>query len=92
MAPAGLAASQAAKGGAYPAMLITAAGAGDDVPPVHARKLAAALQVATTSPRSRAPVLLRIDDPPSSAAAAFDLERRDLVDQRAFLAWTLGMR
>jgi prolyl oligopeptidase len=83
---------RALKGGAYPAMLITAASAGGDVPGVHARKLAAALQAATTSPRASAPILLQIDDAPPSPESAVDLERRALVDQRVFLSWTLGMR
>jgi len=36
-------------------------------------------------------VLLRVDPVPQDPAALFDLELRDLVDQRLFLMWQLGM-
>ena len=79
-------------GTSYPAVLLTAIEGDDEVHPSHARKMTAALQAATTSDRSRQPVLLRVDRPPQDPSALFELELRDLVDQRIFLMWQLGMR
>ena len=55
--------------------------------------MVAALQAATASSVSDHPILLRVDH-----ASGLDpdglvhLELRDLVDQRLFLMWQLGMR
>jgi prolyl oligopeptidase len=78
-------------GTSYPAVLLTAVEGDAEVHALHARKMAAALQAATASDRSRQPVLLRVDRPPQDPAALFELELRDLVDQRIFLMWQLGM-
>jgi len=69
---------------AYPAILVTAAEGDERAHPMHARKLAAALQAAG-SPR---PVLLRMDfryahDGPSSVTAWAD----KLADELSFAAW-----
>jgi prolyl oligopeptidase PreP (S9A serine peptidase family) len=61
------------------------------VHPFHVRKMAAALQAASPSASTRPPVLIRIDRPARDASGLFDLELRDIVDQRAFLMWQLGI-
>jgi hypothetical protein len=52
--------------------------------------MVAALQASSVGVTAHA-VLLRVDNPPSDAFPLFDLELRDLVDQRIFLMWQLGM-
>ena len=73
----------------YPAVLLTTGRGDPSVPAFHARKMAARLQASTASDRAHAPILLRIDEPPSDPSALFDLELRDLVDQWSFLRWLL---
>jgi prolyl oligopeptidase len=80
-----------AAGRNYPAILITAVEGDAESPALHARKIAAALQAATASDRISQPVVLRVDRPPQDPAALFTHEFRDLVDQRAFLNWQLGV-
>jgi prolyl oligopeptidase len=75
----------------YPAVLLTAIAGEGEVNALHARKMTAALQAAASATSSDRPVLLRIDRPPSDSSALFDLELRDLVDQRLFLMWQLGL-
>jgi prolyl oligopeptidase len=75
---------------AYPAVLVLSADSDDRVDPLHARKLAAALQAATTSAR---PVLLRIERHAGHGGA--DLVKQAVeqsVDATAFLLRELGMR
>ena len=77
----------------YPGVLLTAIEDDPSVHAFHARKMAAALQAATASSRADHPVLLRVDrtaglDPES----LLNLQLRDLVDQRLFIMWQLGMR
>lgn len=75
----------------YPAVLLTAVEGESEVLAFHARKMAAALQAASGSDSTQQPVLLRVDRVPENPSALFDLELRDLVDQRLFLMWQLGM-
>jgi prolyl oligopeptidase len=76
----------------YPAVLMTALERGAAVHPLHARKMTAALQTATSSDRAAQPILLRVDrEPATTPDALFSLQFHDLVDQRMFLLWQLGM-
>jgi prolyl oligopeptidase len=76
----------------YPAVFFSTQENDPAVDPMHARKMIAALQAATFSDPHEQPILLRIDRAPTSAEAALDLELSDIVDQRQFLMWQLGMR
>jgi prolyl oligopeptidase len=76
-------------GVAYPAILILSADSDDRVDPMHARKLTAAIQHASSS---GAPVLLRIEQHAGHGGA--DLVRQTVesgTDTFAFLAHELGM-
>jgi prolyl oligopeptidase len=74
----------------YPAILITASETTGPVHPMHARKFAAALQAATGSDRRERPILLRVDRP-RAGDSPLELHLRDLVDQRTFLMWQVGL-
>ncbi|MGB0768956.1 MAG: prolyl oligopeptidase family serine peptidase, partial [Phycisphaeraceae bacterium] len=77
---------------AYPATLITAGENDTRVHPLHARKMAARLQAATTRDPGDAPVLLWVDrDSGHGGGKPLSLRVRDLADQRIFLMWQLGM-
>jgi prolyl oligopeptidase len=76
----------------YPAMLFTAGENDSRVHPLHARKMAAAIQAATTSPPGERPVLLWVDrEAGHGAGKPLALQVRDVADQRVFLMWQLGM-
>jgi prolyl oligopeptidase len=76
----------------YPAMLITAGENDSRVHPMHARKMAAALQSATASDPTQVPVLLWVDyEAGHGAGKPLHLRVRDVVDQRIFMMWQLGM-
>ncbi|MBX3322863.1 MAG: S9 family peptidase [Phycisphaeraceae bacterium] len=76
----------------YPAMLITAGENDSRVHPMHARKMAAAMQAATVSDPAEAPVLLWVDyEAGHGAGKPLHLRVRDVVDQRLFMMWQLGM-
>jgi prolyl oligopeptidase len=77
-------------GSDYPAILLSAAESDSRVDPLHARKMAAALQAADTSPES--PVLLRIEaaaghgqGKPTSKVVA------EIADEWSFLCHQLGV-
>ncbi len=76
-------------GVAYPAVLFTTAAGDTRVDAMHARKMAAALQAATSSPR---PILLRVAAQVGHGAGK-PLSR--LIDERVdlwtFFAWQLGL-
>jgi prolyl oligopeptidase len=77
------------RGVAYPALLMMSADSDDRVDPVHARKMTAALQSATSSDR---PIWLRIERQASHGGA--DLVKQTVeqnADQYAFLMDQLGM-
>ncbi len=79
-------------GTAYPAVLLTAGEHDSRVHPVHARKMAAALQAATTSDPAEKPVLLWVDlEAGHGQGKPLNLVLREAVDQRLFLMWQLGM-
>jgi prolyl oligopeptidase len=76
------------EGTAYPAVLFTTFESDTRVDPLHARKLAAALQWATTSP---APVVLRRETEVGHGARAVSRTVDLAADQLAFLAAHTGM-
>jgi prolyl oligopeptidase len=79
------------RGVRYPAVLFTTFASDTRVDPLHARKMAAALQEATTAGRDAAPVLLRTETDVGHGARSV---RRTAVlagDQLSFLAATLGL-
>jgi prolyl oligopeptidase len=76
----------------YPAVLLTAGEHDTRVHALHARKMTAALQAATTSDPSDQPVLLWVDrEAGHGQGKPLNLRLRDVVDQRLFLMWQLGM-
>lgn len=79
-------------GTAYPAVLLTAGENDARVHPLHARKMAAALQAATASDPAERPVLLWVDrEAGHGQGKPLHLRVRDAADQRIFLMWQLGM-
>ena len=80
------------KGTKYPGVLLTAGENDSRVHPMHARKMAAALQDATASDQSQKPILLWVDrEAGHGQGKPLDLRMRDVVDQRMFIMWQLGM-
>jgi prolyl oligopeptidase len=76
-------------GTAYPAMLVTAGGRDARVDPLHARKLVARLQHATSS---AAPILLRMQDNAGHGGGKpFALQLEELSDVYTFLFSQLGV-
>lgn len=76
----------------YPAVLLTAGENDMRVHPLHARKMAASLQAASASDQARSPILLWVDrDAGHGAGKPLHLRVRDVVDQRLFMMWQLGM-
>ena len=80
------------KGGRYPATLFTVFDSDSRVDPLHARKMCAAMQAATSAPFEEAPVLLRRE--PDVGHAARSISRRIALDADVltFLADRLGLR
>ena len=76
-------------GTAYPAVLLTTAEADSRVDPMHARKMAARLQAATTSDR---PILLRTESRAGHGAGKpLSKQIDEASDVWSFLLWQLGM-
>jgi prolyl oligopeptidase len=81
-----------APGTAYPAVLLTAAENDSRVHPLHARKMAAALQAATTSDPAAKPILLRVDrDVGHGPGKPLEDRIRDAADELLFMARQLGL-
>lgn len=79
-------------GTAYPAVLLTAGENDSRVHPLHARKMAAALQAATTSDREAKPVLLSLDSETGHGQGKpLKLRIQEAADELAFMAWQLGL-
>ena len=79
-------------GTAYPATLLTAGENDTRVHPLHARKMAAALQAATAADPERDPVLLWVDRSAGHGQGKpLALRVRDAADQVVFMAWQLGL-
>jgi prolyl oligopeptidase len=83
---------QVRAGTSYPAVFLTAGEHDTRVHALHARKMAAALQAATSSDPADRPVLLWVDrEAGHGQGKPLNLRLRDIVDARAFLMWQLGM-
>jgi prolyl oligopeptidase len=76
----------------YPAVFLTAGEHDTRVHALHARKMAALLQASTTSDPSDQPVLLWVDrEAGHGQGKPLNLRLRDVVDQRLFAMWQLGV-
>jgi prolyl oligopeptidase len=76
----------------YPAVFLTAAENDVRVHPLHARKMTAALRAASASDQSQKPILLWVErESGHGLGKPLKLRLRDLVDERIFLMWQLGM-
>ena len=78
-------------GTAYPAVLFTVFDSDTRVDPLHARKMCAALQYATTTGPVAAPILLRRESEAGHGARAVSRTVALAVDQLAFLAHHTGL-
>lgn len=79
-------------GTAYPAVLLTAGENDSRVHPLHARKMAAALQAATASDPRQKPILLSVDrDVGHGPGKPLALRIRDAADELLFMAKQLGL-
>ena len=76
----------------YPAVLFTVFDSDTRVDPLHARKMAAALQHATTSPVTERPVLLRREADVGHGARALSKSLELSADTFTFLATHTGLR
>ncbi len=76
----------------YPATLLTAGENDTRVHPLHARKMAAALQAATGSDEEGEPILLWVDRSAGHGQGKpLALRVQEAADQVAFMAWQLGL-
>jgi len=76
----------------YPAVLLTAGENDARVHPMHARKMAAALQAVAAGVADPRPVLLWVDrEAGHGQGKPLNLRLRDAADQRMFIMWRLGM-
>ena len=75
-------------GTAYPAVLFTVFASDSRVDPLHARKMAAALQHATASDR---PVLMRLERDVGHGARSVTRTAQSVADTLAFTAWATGL-
>ena len=79
-------------GTAYPAVFLTAGENDTRVHALHARKMAAALQAATTSDPDEKPILLWVErEAGHGGGKPLDMRVRDVADSRIFMMWQLGM-
>jgi len=79
------------EGTGYPAVLFTVFDSDTRVDPLHARKLAAALQWATSSPAAERPVLYRREVSVGHSARSVSRTVELSVDTMSFLAAQLGL-
>ncbi len=80
------------KGREYPAVLFTAGENDNRVHPLHARKMAAAMQAMASNDHSEKPILLWVDrDSGHGAGKPLHLRIRDVADRWAFVMWQTGM-
>ena len=76
----------------YPAVFLTAGEHDTRVHALHARKMAALLQASTASDPAEQPVVLWVDrEAGHGQGKPLNLRLRDVVDQRLFAMWQLGM-
>lgn len=79
-------------GTAYPATLLTAGENDSRVHPLHARKMAAALQAATSADPAEEPILLWVDrETGHGQGKPLAARIRDATDEVVFMAWQLGL-
>jgi prolyl oligopeptidase len=78
------------RGTRYPAVLLAGSETSVSVHPMHARKMAARLQAATSAAPGERPVLLSMSQSDDGGAGGTG-GLQALVDQRVFLMWQLGM-
>ncbi len=82
-----------AEGTRYPAVLLTAGENDARVHPLHARKMAARLQAATTNDTGKEPILLWVEgDVGHGRGKPLALRQRDAADIMGFMAWQLGLK
>ncbi|MCR4314859.1 MAG: prolyl oligopeptidase family serine peptidase [Planctomycetes bacterium] len=80
------------EGTRYPATLFTAAEGDTRVNPLHARKMAAALQAATSDSIEEAPILLRIQEKAGHGAGKpLSMYIDESAQEWAFIMWQVGM-
>ncbi len=80
------------EGTAYPATLITAGENDTRVHALHAMKMVPLLREATKGDPERDPILLWVDRSAGHGGGKpLDMRIRDVVDQRIFMMWRLGM-
>ena len=73
-------------------MYLTAGEHDSRVHALHARKMTAALQAATSSDQSEQPILLWVDrEAGHGQGKPLNLRLRDAVDARLFVMWQLGL-
>lgn len=83
---------QVKQGVKYPAVLLTAGENDTRVHPMHARKMAAALQAATASSPTDNPVLLWVErEAGHGGGKPLEMRIRDEADQTLFMMWQTGM-
>ena len=78
-------------GQAYPATLFTVFGSDTRVDPLHARKMCAALQAATTADPRTHPILIRVEREVGHGARAVSRTIALSADSFAFHAWNTGL-
>jgi prolyl oligopeptidase len=79
-------------GTAYPATLLTAGENDSRVHPLHARKMTAALQAATSADPTENPILLWVDrETGHGVGKPLATRIREAVDEVVFMAWQLGL-
>lgn len=80
------------EGRRYPAVFFTAGENDARTHPLHARKMAAAMQVAAGNDFSERPILLWVDrDSGHGAGKPLHIRIRDVADRWAFIRWQTGM-
>jgi prolyl oligopeptidase len=76
----------------YPATLLTAGENDSRVHPLHARKMTAALQAATTADPAEEPILLWVDrETGHGQGKPLATRIREAADELVFMAWQLGL-
>lgn len=81
------------QGEKYPAVLLTAGENDTRVHPLHARKMAARLQSATSNDPEKEPILLWVEgEAGHGRGKPLSIRKRDAADVIGFMAWQLGLK
>lgn len=81
------------QGEKYPAVLLTAGENDTRVHPLHARKMAARLQAATSNDTEEEPILLWVEgEAGHGRGKPISVRQRDAADIIGFMAWQLGLQ